>query len=64
MLSMVSPVGYLREVNQELRKVSWPTMQQTRDMTILVVIVSLVVGAYIGLLDIVFQEAITWLITR
>jgi preprotein translocase subunit SecE len=60
---MVSPVMYLREVSTELKKVSWPTLEHTRNMTILVIIVSILVGVYIGALDFVFQKLITALIS-
>ncbi len=60
---MVSPVGYLQEVMTELKKVSWPTLKHTRDMTILVIVVSLLVGVYIGALDFVFQKLVALLIT-
>jgi preprotein translocase subunit SecE len=62
--SMVSPSMYLREVNQELRKVSWPSRQQTIQMTILVITVSAVVGLYVGILDVAFDGLMRWLISR
>lgn len=61
---MVKPATFVREVMTELQKVSWPSRQQTWEMTALVVIVSLVVGAYVGTLDFVFQRLITLLITQ
>jgi len=61
---MVSPILYVREVVEELKKVSWPTATQTRDMTLLVVIVTIIVGIYIGSLDFIFQRLITALINR
>ena len=42
----------------ELRKVSWPTREQVRNLTVLVFAISLVVGLYITVLDVVFQEII------
>lgn len=53
---MLSPGKYLNEVAQEVTKVTWPTRQQTFDMTVLVVGVSLIIGIYIGVLDFLFQE--------
>ena len=46
------------EVWSELRKVSWPTGEQVRNLTVLVFAISLVVGIYITILDSVFQIAI------
>lgn len=53
---MLSPGKYLNEVSEEVKKVTWPSRQQTIDMTILVVGVSLIIGIYIGALDFIFQE--------
>jgi preprotein translocase subunit SecE len=53
---MLSPGKYLSEVSEEVKKVTWPSRQQTIDMTILVVGVSLIIGIYIGALDFIFQE--------
>ncbi len=59
---MVSPVTFMREVMTEMKKVSWPSRQQTQDMTLLVIVVSVAIGAYLGILDFVFQRVMTALI--
>ena len=46
---------YLDEVASELRKVSWPTREQVRNLTVLVFAISFVVGLYITVLDVVFR---------
>ena len=46
---------YFDEVWSELRKVSWPTREQVRNLTILVFAISFVVGLYITVLDQIFQ---------
>lgn len=53
---------YLKEVARELKKVSWPSREQTINKTILVVVVSLLLAAYLGGLDFLFQQLITILI--
>jgi len=53
---------YLREVRDELKKVTWPTRQQTMQKTTLVVVVSIVVGLYIGFLDYGFTQLTALLI--
>ena len=52
---------FIDEAWSELRKVSWPTGHQTRNLTVLVFAVSLVVGLYITVLDVVFQNVISGL---
>ena len=42
---------YFDEVWSELRKVSWPTREHVRNLTVLVFAISLVVGIYIAVLD-------------
>jgi preprotein translocase subunit SecE len=46
---------YFAEVWSELKKVSWPTREQVRNLTILVFAISFVIGLYITVLDQIFQ---------
>jgi preprotein translocase subunit SecE len=52
---------FIDEAWSELKKVSWPSREQTRNLTVLVVAVSLVVGLYITVFDAVFAQAVTLL---
>ena len=47
---------YLKEVRVELGKVTWPTRAEATHLTLIIIIASLVVGLYIGGLDIVFTN--------
>lgn len=60
---MVSPVVYFQQVVDELKKVNWPTFEQTRNMTILVITVSVLMGIYVGALDFAFQRLMALLVT-
>ncbi len=51
---MFKPAEYLREVVREIKKVSWPSREQTQTNTLLVLVVSIIIGLYIGVLDFVF----------
>ncbi len=51
---------YLMDIISELRKVVWPTRQDTLHLTIVVVVVSILMGAVLGALDVGFG----WLIDR
>jgi preprotein translocase subunit SecE len=46
---------YFHEVWSELKKVSWPTRLQVRNLTVLVFAISFVIGLYITVLDTFFQ---------
>jgi preprotein translocase subunit SecE len=52
---------FFDEAWSELKKVSWPSREQTRNLTVLVVAVSLVVGLYITVFDAIFAQAVTLL---
>jgi preprotein translocase subunit SecE len=49
---------FLNEAWSELKKVSWPTREQVRNLTVLVFAVSFVVGLYITVLDFVFAQLV------
>ena len=49
---------FVAEAVSELRKVSWPTFAQTRNLTVLVFAVSIVVGLFVTVWDQLFQGVI------
>lgn len=61
-ISGAGPIKFIKQAIQELRKVSWPNRQQTSKLTLIVIGVSIVVGAYIGLLDYFYTLLISTLI--
>jgi len=44
-------VSYLRDVQAEVRKVTWPTLEDLRKSTTVIIIFVLVLGIVIGLID-------------
>jgi preprotein translocase SecE subunit len=54
---------FVQEAWQELKKVTWPTPLQARNLTILVLAVSTAVGLYIAAFDYVFGLIATFLKT-
>ncbi|MGH7608927.1 MAG: preprotein translocase subunit SecE [Candidatus Dormibacteria bacterium] len=55
--------GYLREVWNELRKTVWPTWPELRQMTGVVIVTVVLLGAFLGLLDYGFTVALKPLYT-
>ncbi len=47
---------FIDESYSELKKVTWPTREHTRNLTVLVFVISAIVGAYIGFFDLLFSE--------
>ena len=52
---------FINEAWSELKKVTWPTREQTRNLTVLVLVVSAAVGIYITFFDVLFTQAVQWL---
>ena len=57
-------VKYLREVRIELGKVIWPKREEVIKLTSVVFIISAVVGAYLGGLDLMFTKLLTYIIAE
>ena len=51
MLHVMKIVIFLKEVRSELTKVKWPTRPEVIKMTSLVILISLLVGIYVGAVD-------------
>lgn len=49
---------YVREVRAELRKVAWPTRQETRSYSLIVFVALVVMTTFIFLIDLVFSDAV------
>ena len=49
-------VRYFQETNVELRKVTWPTREATIRLTLIVLGTTAVFAAFLGALDILFQQ--------
>ena len=48
-------VQFYHEVQDEMRKVTWPDRAQLKDTTIKIIIFVLFIGAVIGVIDLVLQ---------
>lgn len=46
---------FLRDVRAELRKVTWPTMEELKKATTVIIVFVMVMGLVIGLMDATFQ---------
>ncbi len=47
---------YFREIISELRKVVWPTREETRRLTVMVIVVAGAVGILLGVMDYAFTK--------
>lgn len=63
-MPQMNPAKFLSEVKSELAKVTWPTREEVVRLTLVVVIISLAVGIFIGGLDFIFTKAIQLILGR
>lgn len=45
-------VNIVTAIQEELKKITWPTREETIKLTIVVFFISLIVGAYLGIIDV------------
>jgi preprotein translocase subunit SecE len=51
---MITPITFLRETYDELKKVVWPSKDDIIKLTGIVIMISIIIGIYIGSIDYVF----------
>jgi preprotein translocase subunit SecE len=50
--------SFFREVNIELKKVSWPTRQQTMSATLVVIVLTFIVAFFLGIVDVILVRLV------
>ena len=61
-MEMKKVLDYFREARAELKRVTWPTKQQLWYSTIVVIVVSLIAAAYLGLVDVLLTGVLSRII--
>jgi preprotein translocase subunit SecE len=54
--------GFTREVNAEVKKVSWPSRKELQESTMLVILTVLILMVFVGLIDRVFSTAVEFVL--
>ncbi len=52
---------FLRESRAELRKVTWPNRKELVTYTVVVIVSTAIVAVFLGIVDLIFSQAIRWL---
>jgi len=50
---------FLKEVRLEMKKINWPTRQETLRYTLIVIGISVAVAAFLGALDFIFTTLLS-----
>lgn len=56
--------AYVKSSYEEMKKVTWPSKKETTNYTILVIVFSLAVALFLGLLDYLFNLGLEQIITN
>ncbi len=57
-----TPVVFLKETRDELKKVVWPTRDEVIRLTSVVIIVSVIVGIFLGGIDYILTNLLTLIV--
>lgn len=61
---MTKAFDFLASVKVELEKVVWPTPEQTIRLTIIVIIVTIVVGFFVGGIDFILTKVLESVLSK
>jgi len=54
---------FFKEIRQVIKEVTWPQKESLIQLTVVVILVSIVVSAFLGTSDFLFTKLIRWLTT-
>lgn len=55
----MSIISYIKEVKSETKNIKWPTRKQVISYTLIVIVLSLILAAYVGALDAAFARLLS-----
>lgn len=61
---MKQALAFLSEVRVELTKVTWPKREDVIKLTLIVFVISAIVAGYVGGLDFLFTNLLSFIVTR
>ena len=62
-MAKFNPALFIRQIRQEMRKVTWPTRQETTLSSIMVVIFASIAASYFLMADAVISRLINWVLS-
>lgn len=62
--SVKSVISFFSEVKIELSKVTWPSREEVIKLTLIVFLVSVALGSYVGGLDYLFTKGLSLVLTK
>lgn len=56
--NVVAQPGFISGIIEELKKVTWPARSETVRLTAIVIGISLIIGIYIGIIDVLLAKVL------
>jgi preprotein translocase subunit SecE len=56
--------GFLREVRNEMKRVTWPSQREVYATTVVVILTAVFFGLYLFAVDLALNNAVQWLFNR
>lgn len=50
--------GFAGDTIEELKKVTWPSREETIRLTTVVIVISLIIGFYVGIIDVLLAKGL------
>lgn len=60
----ISPVTFVKQVFDELKKVTWPTKEEIIRLTFAVIVISILVGVFLGGIDLALTSGLDIILKR
>jgi preprotein translocase subunit SecE len=61
-MAELNPAKFIREVRQEMNKVTWPTRQETVMSTVMVLVLGLISALFFLLVDAILANGVQWIL--
>lgn len=59
----MSIISHIKEARAEMVNVKWPTRTQVTQYTAVIIVLSILIAAYVGALDVLFTKILGWIIS-
>ncbi len=63
-MAFISPITFGKESIDELKKVTWPTRAEIMRLTVAVIVISAIVGVFLGGIDLLLTKVLERLVSR
>ncbi len=60
---MKKAIAFLKDVRAEMSRVTWPTRSELIESTAVVIVTTTVMAVFVGLVNLVFQKGLGWILT-